>query len=59
MGFSEPKDLIPLWNFGKWEVLAKIDLLEDRFDVPMSFENLGYSSADLAKSATPLLLLGD
>ena len=31
------KDPIPLWHFRKKEMLAKIDLMEDRFDVPMTF----------------------
>ena len=32
------KDLIPLRHFGKKEMLAKIDLMEDQFDVPMTFD---------------------
>ena len=32
------KDPIPLCHFGKWEILAKIDLMENQFDVPMSFD---------------------
>ena len=32
------KDPIPLRHFGKKEMLAKIDLMEDRFDVPMTFD---------------------
>ena len=28
---------MPLQHFGKCEVLAKIDLMEDRFDAPMLF----------------------
>ena len=36
--FSEVKDPISLHHFGKWEILAKIDLMEDQFDVPMSFD---------------------
>ena len=31
------KDPIPLRHFGKKEILAKIDLMEDQFDVPMTF----------------------
>ena len=31
------KDPIPLHHFGKWEILEKIDLMEDRFDIPMTF----------------------
>ena len=36
--FSEPKDPIPVCHFGKKEMMAKIDLMEDWFDLPMSFE---------------------
>ena len=36
--FSGPKDPIPVHHFGKREMMAKIDLIEDRFDLPMSFE---------------------
>ena len=36
--FSGPKDPIPLGHFGQREMLAKIDLLEDRFDCPMAFD---------------------
>ena len=36
--FSEVKDPIPLHHFGKWEILAKIDLMEDQFDIPMDFD---------------------
>ena len=36
--FSEPKDPILVRHFGKREMMAKIDLMEDRFDLPMSFE---------------------
>ena len=32
------KDPIPLWHFGKKEVLAKIDLMEDQYDKPMTFD---------------------
>ena len=32
------KDPIPLRHFGKKEMLAKIDLMEDRYDVPMWFD---------------------
>ena len=32
------KDPVPLRHFGKREVLAKIDLMEDRFDVPVQFD---------------------
>ena len=35
--FSEARDPVPLWHFGKCEVLAKIDLMEDQFDAPMLF----------------------
>ena len=36
--FSGPKDPIPLRHFGWREILAKINLMEDRFDLPMTFE---------------------
>ena len=36
--FSEVRDPVPLRHFGKQEVLAKIDLMEDRFDAPMLFD---------------------
>ena len=36
--FSEVKDPIPLRHFGKHKILAKIDLMEDQFDVPMTFD---------------------
>ena len=37
--FSGPKDPIPLRHFGqRREMLAKIDLMEDRFDHPMAFD---------------------
>ena len=36
--FSEPKDPIPVRHFGKREMMVKIDLMEDRFDDPMSFK---------------------
>ena len=32
------KDPIPLWHFRKKEILAKIDLMEDWFDEPMTFD---------------------
>ena len=32
------KDPIPLWHFGKKEILVKIDLMEDRYDEPMTFD---------------------
>ena len=32
------KDPISLWHFGKKEMLAKIDLMEDQFDKPMTFD---------------------
>ena len=32
------KDPIPLQHFGKKEILAKIDMMEDRFDEPMTFD---------------------
>ena len=32
------KDPIPLRHFGKKEMLAKINLMEDWFDVPMTFD---------------------
>ena len=32
------KDPIPLRHFGKKEILAKIDLMEDRYNVPMTFD---------------------
>ena len=32
------KDPVPLRHFGKREVLAKIDLMEDWYDVPMQFD---------------------
>ena len=31
------KDPIPLWHLGKKEILAKINLMEDRYDEPMTF----------------------
>ena len=31
------KDPIPLRHFGKKEMLAKFDLMEDQFDMPMTF----------------------
>ena len=36
--FLEPKDPIPVQHFGKREMMAKINLMEDQFDVPMSFK---------------------
>ena len=36
--FSEVKDPVPLWHFGKKEVLAKIGLMEDQYDIPMIFD---------------------
>ena len=36
--FSEVRDPVPLRHFGKREVLAKIDLMEDQFDTPMLFD---------------------
>ena len=38
MDLSEVRDPVPLQHFGKHEVLAKIDLMEDQFDAPMLFE---------------------
>ena len=35
--FSGPKDPIPVHHFGQKEILAKIDLMEDWFDCPMTF----------------------
>ena len=35
---SGPKDPIPLRHFGVTEILAKVDLMEDRFDCPMAFD---------------------
>ena len=32
------KDPIPLRHYGKKEMLAKIDLMEDQYDVPMQFD---------------------
>ena len=32
------KDPIPLRHFGKKVMLAKIDLMEDLYDVPMTFD---------------------
>ena len=32
------KDPIPLKHFGKKEMLAKIDLMEDRYNIPMWFD---------------------
>ena len=31
-------DPIPLRHYGKKEMLAKIDLMEDQYDVPMQFD---------------------
>ena len=31
------RDPIPLQHFGKWEVLQKIDLMEDKYGEPMTF----------------------
>ena len=36
--FSEVRDPVPLWHFGKHELMAKIDLMEDQYDVPMLFD---------------------
>ena len=36
--FSGPKDPILVRHFGRREILAKIDLMEDRFDHPMTFK---------------------
>ena len=36
--FSGPKDPIPVFHFGKKEVMAKINLMEDQFDLPMAFK---------------------
>ena len=36
--FSEVRDPVPLQHFSKHELMAKIDLMEDRFDVPMLFD---------------------
>ena len=33
-----PKDPIPLRHFGLKETKAKVDLMEDRFDLPMKFD---------------------
>ena len=38
MDFSEVRDPVPLQHFGKRELMAKIDLMEDRFDAPMLFD---------------------
>ena len=35
---SGPKDPIPLRHFGKKEVMAKVDLMEDLYDQPMEFD---------------------
>ena len=35
---SGPKDPIPLRHFGKKEVKAKVDLMEDLYDQPMEFD---------------------
>ena len=36
--FSEVKDPIPLRHFSKQEILEKIDLMEDQYDVSMAFD---------------------
>ena len=33
-----PKDPIPLWHFSLKETKAKVDLLEDQYDLPMRFD---------------------
>ena len=35
---SGPKDPLPLCHFGLKEIRAKVDLMEDRFDRPMTFD---------------------
>ena len=37
--FVEVQDPIRLKHFGKKEILAKIDLMEPEYDVPMAFDN--------------------
>ena len=32
------RDPFPLRHFGKWEVLQKIDLMEDKYGEPMTFD---------------------
>ena len=32
------KGPIPLWHFGKQEILAKIDLMEDIYDITLTFD---------------------
>ena len=36
--FLGVKDPVPLRHFGKREVLAKIDLIDDRYDILMRFD---------------------
>ena len=36
--FSEVKDPILLRHFGKREMLAKIDLMKDQYNVPITFD---------------------
>ena len=45
------KDPIPLRHFGKKEMLAKIDLMEDLFDVPMTFDENRIPAHVLLKAA--------
>ena len=50
LDFSEVRDPVPLRHFGKRELMAKIDLMEDRFDAPMLFDaSLGPTNAIHAK----------
>ena len=32
------QDPIPLWHFRKWEILQKIDLVEDKYGEPTTFD---------------------
>ena len=48
--FSEVKDPIPLWHFSKNEILTKIDLMGDQFDIPDLWRGPGPISAICARA---------
>ena len=46
--FVEVQDPIRLKHFGKKEILAKIDLMEPEYDIPMTFHNVWIPSTPAA-----------
>ena len=46
--FVEVQDPIRLKHFGKKEILAKIDLMEPEYDIPMTFDDAQIPSTPVA-----------